>query len=554
LGNALAELQQPEAALAKYQRALALSDVLQYRSAFAACLKNAHPPADAPALRVLVAQAIAEAWIRPEELARFAIEWFGRDAELSAAIAEAGQPWSAETAGQVPSAALVETLSDDRLVKALLETTPITDPGLERFLTAARRGLLGLAMVGGNGDAGAVPPALYGSLARQCFINEFIFWCSSEELQCAMALRARLSIAIEAGEQLSAWWIVAVAAYFPLSSLPSATFLLEHRWPQPVADLLAQHISEPLQERHYRSSIPRLSAIDGGVSRAVQQQYEESPYPRWIALPPPGRPVSLATYLRHHFPDAALPVHQGSGIDILVAGCGTGRESIQFAQQFESARILAIDLSLASLGYAKRKSVELDLPDIEYAQGDILALDSIGRTFDLIASVGVLHHLAAPLDGWRKLVALVRPGGYMLLGLYSELARRSVVAARALIRERGYADTADGIRQCRQHLLSSDDPILQEVTTFRDFFAMSECRDLLFNVQEQRFTLPQIKAALERLGLEFVGFFLERAVVRRYDQLFPGDPAGTHLDRWNAFEHEYPLTFAGMYLFVVRRA
>jgi hypothetical protein len=35
---------------------------------------------------------------------------------------------------------------------------------------------------------------------------------------------------------------------------------------------------------------------------------------------------------------------------------------------------------------------------------------------------------------------------------------------------------------------------------------MQECRDLLFHVQEHRFSLPQIGATLEELGLDFVGF------------------------------------------------
>ena len=39
---------------------------------------------------------------------------------------------------------------------------------------------------------------------------------------------------------------------------------------------------------------------------------------------------------------------------MLVAGCGTGLSTIEFARQMRHARILAIDLSLASLSYAER--------------------------------------------------------------------------------------------------------------------------------------------------------------------------------------------------------
>ncbi|MGZ4770446.1 MAG: ATP-binding cassette domain-containing protein, partial [Ilumatobacteraceae bacterium] len=51
-------------------------------------------------------------------------------------------------------------------------------------------------------------------------------------------------------------------------------------------------------------------------------------------------------------------------LDILVAGCGTGRHSMGIAQQFEHANVLAIDLSAASLGYAKARSGALGAMNI----------------------------------------------------------------------------------------------------------------------------------------------------------------------------------------------
>jgi 2-polyprenyl-3-methyl-5-hydroxy-6-metoxy-1,4-benzoquinol methylase len=51
----------------------------------------------------------------------------------------------------------------------------------------------------------------------------------------------------------------------------------------------------------------------------------------------------------------------------------------------------------------------LGLENIEFAQADILELGSLGRSFDIIESVGVLHHLHDPLEGWRVLLALRGP-------------------------------------------------------------------------------------------------------------------------------------------------
>ena len=73
----------------------------------------------------------------------------------------------------------------------------------------------------------------------------------------------------------------------------------------------------------------------------------------------------------------------------------------------------AVDLSLASLAYAQRKSNELSFTNIDYLQADILHLHQMGKEFDIIESAGVLHHMDEPMAGWRVLVDLLKPGGLM---------------------------------------------------------------------------------------------------------------------------------------------
>jgi SAM-dependent methyltransferase len=238
----------------------------------------------------------------------------------------------------------------------------------------------------------------------------------------------------------------------------------------------------------------------------------------------------------------------------LVAGCGTGQHPILIAQQILGARVLAVDLSRASLAYAQRKTSELGLQQIEYAQADILKLGNLGRSFDLIEAVGVLHHLADPQAGWRLLLSLLRSGGVMHIGLYSELARQDVVRARAFIAERGYGATAEDIRRCRQDMfaLEESNP-LKQVTTRFDFFSLSGCRDLMFNVQEHRMSLPAIKRFLDQNDLQFLGFMLSPAQRRAYAARFPDDPAMIDLDRWHEFEVENPNTFISMYRFGVQK-
>jgi SAM-dependent methyltransferase len=321
-------------------------------------------------------------------------------------------------------------------------------------------------------------------------------------------------------------------------------------------EVLTQQVREPLAEEAEREAIARLTPIVDEVSRLVQQQYEESPYPRWVRIAAMARPSTLDAFLRRQLPWAApRSLGKPDAVDILIAGCGTGQHAIETAQRFPTARILGIDLSLASLAYAQRQSRALGLTHLQYAQADILQMQALGESFDLIEASGVLHHLIDPLAGWRALIAILRGGGIMRLGLYSALARSEIAAAHRFIAERSYRRSADAVRKFRQDLLRSEPAMaLKLAAECRDFFSLSECRDLLFHAQEHRFTLPQIKSFLTGRALAFLGFEIEGAVLQRFRRRFADRAALTDLDRWHDFETENPRTFIGMYQFYVQKA
>jgi SAM-dependent methyltransferase len=388
---------------------------------------------------------------------------------------------------------------------------------------------------------------LFCALAQQCFINEYVFAQGENETKRAGALRDCLVEKLAAGDEISSLLLAAVAAYFPLYSIPNAKSLVALKWPEYAAQLLRQQVCEPLEEMEDRLKIPTLTAIDDLTSKAVMQQYDENPYPRWTINPC----TVVAGDMKRHAQTIGSS-EPGQRQDILIAGCGTGKHPFWIAQYFPHARILAIDLSRANLAYARRKTREEGLQNIEYAQADILKLVAIGRTFDRIDSVGVLHHLADPKAGWRVLLSLLAPAGVMRVGLYSEAARRDVVQARALIAEGGYRPTIEGIRTLRQKIIR--DQHWEMVLNSNDFYSASGCRDLLFNVMEHRFTIPEIASFLKEHGLVFHGFELDGAVIEKFQQRYPGSEALINLECWNAFEADNPKTFRGMYVFTVSKA
>ena len=440
-------------------------------------------------------------------------------------------------------------MAREAMLLALLQSKIVHDLELERLLTAIRRGLLQHAIEADRQPVEDDSLAFFGALAQQCFLNEYVFALGDTERTQIQQVEDSIVAALGAGAEIASLDVIVAASYLPLHRLPDASSLLTRAWPDVVGRLLMQQIREPLEEESDRNNIPALTPIDDAVSLQVQHQYEESPYPRWTTVPQ-IEPTTVVHFLRDRSNIVPLSWPQTTvGVDILIAGCGTGSHSIDSALRFPKAHILAIDISRTSLAYARRKSRELGLTNIEYGQADILKLAALGRSFDVIETVGVLHHLADPGAGWRVLLSLLRPHGLMLVGLYSATARQSLAAARAFIAERGYRATADDIRACRQDLIRRSG-----MPPFRDFSSTSGCRDLLFNVMEHQFTIPQIEAFLDANGLTFLGFEqLPPDVLRQFQQQFPDAGALRDVGSWHAFEQANPMTFGNMYFFWVQK-
>ncbi len=532
-GLALSSLQRTGEALACFVRLLSLQpDHAQAQRLFAEHMAQAGIVEDAPGLAALLARALDEAWTHPARLARVA----GALLQASPAFRACGGP--------TPS---YEQLAEAPLLRAMLVSTPVCDETLERFLTDARAGLLRRT------ELSAAEQVFFCALAQQCFINEYVF--AEDETGLAETQRQALADALARGTQIPVLLLLSVACHFPLAGIEGCEQLLQRDWPHGIAPLLACQIAEPLEEQSLQLSLPQLTPIDDAISIEVRAQYEANPYPRWVRVPHEMPAGSVQAHLHGLFPGVPLvPVREESPPDILIAGCGTGRHPAWTAQVFPDARVLAIDLSGASLAYARRKTEAMGLHNIEYGQADILHLDGLGKTFDVVESIGVLHHLEQPLEGWRRLVALVRPGGFMHLGFYSEIARRAVVHARERIAGWELGGSARDIRRARallraQNVQGEFDAVLQT----HDFYSLSDCRDLLFHVQEHRLSLVQIEQFLAEQGLVFLGFTLPAESLHAYRTRFAGDAAATHLPHWQAFEAEHPDTFAGMYQFWVQK-
>jgi SAM-dependent methyltransferase len=386
-------------------------------------------------------------------------------------------------------------------------------------------------------------------MAVRAFQAEYVDAVDASEMPLLAQLGERLAAADPTGD---ACGLAVQAMYRPLYQRPDADRLATAAWPAAFADLKRIQLDEPLAERRIAATLPALTPIEDAVSRNVQAMYEESPFPRWHQ-PILGTPLTLPVRLRAALPLQAIPAMDAGRLDVLVAGCGTGLHAILAATSYQDVRVQAIDLSRTSLAYARRKAGELGIANVDFAQADILRIGGLDRRFDVIESFGVLHHLRDPAAGLAQLVRLLKPEGYMMLGLYSELGRRDVVAARELIARLGYSDSPDDVRRFRNEVWHHDPALAARLARSSAFHALSDLRDLVFHRQEHRYTPQQLRALIDGAGLEFLGFeFTSPQPLHQYRQHFPADTTATDLDNWAMMETGNPDLFANCYRFWVR--
>jgi tetratricopeptide (TPR) repeat protein/2-polyprenyl-3-methyl-5-hydroxy-6-metoxy-1,4-benzoquinol methylase len=552
LAEALAAGGDAARALETIIQSLKIAPSTKAKRIFVGIVKSRSWTSDNAQLRAVMIDALAEAWERPSELVRTSASLIKHGAQTGTCVERAARVWPRH----IPASELfgiggLAALAKDELLCTLLVSAHNADADIERFLTMARRTLL---EAGINNDADGRGLPFYAALANQCFLNDYVFIYDEDEIRQAENLRDALIRALEAGRAVTPVQLLAVAAYFPLHSLPGAALLLEAVWAEPVTTVVMQQVREPLEEARIRAAIPRLTPIERDVSRRVRNQYEENPYPRWVRIPQIKKSSTVSGYLSRKFPFASFQRQSSYEVaEILCACCGAGQMALEIAQSLKG-RVLGVDLSLKSLGYAKRKALELGISSIEFAQADVMELGALGRSFDLVECSGALHYFADPFAGWRVLLSLLRPGGHMLLGLYSKVARRGIMAMRERITQWGYGQSANDIRRCRQDLRDLDKkPDLSILNTY-DFFGVSTCRDLLFHVQEQQIELHEIAAFLRENGLKFLGFETDNATLEAYRRRFPDDAAATNLDHWQTFENDNPETFSRMYMFWIQKA
>jgi tetratricopeptide (TPR) repeat protein len=540
MGNALKDQGKLEEAIDAFTKALSLKpDSAEAYNNMGNALKGIAFKQPNPGLQKIITSLLdKKPFVRPKDIARAALSLLKFEPKLKRHLQASAV---AEPQPKLPE--VITDLSELPLLLKFMSVCPLPDLVLENLFRSLRANLL--LSISDLSDSPEVFK-FQSALALQCFTNEYVYNQSEHENQAIAALEVAVKQALSNGSQPSPQSILCLASYKSLHQYKWSSSL---RITDEIEDVFTRQVVEPNQESQIKTDLPVLEEITDKVSSKVRDQYEVSPYPRWVSFGLPLQPASISKVVEEIklklFDDAIKEVEAPN---ILIAGCGTGQHSIETAARFKGSNVLAIDLSLSSLSYAKRKTEELGSQNIDYMQADILDLGKLSRQFDIVESAGVLHHMDDPVAGWRVLTDCLKPSGLMKIGLYSELARQHIVEMRQEISKAGIGSSDVAMKSFRQTVMTSDQSHHEKILSSSDFYSLSTLKDLLFHVQEHRFTIPQIQDCLAELGLKFCGFEADN-IVAHFKQTNTGADDSYDLDKWQAYEEVNPGVFIGMYQF-----
>jgi 2-polyprenyl-3-methyl-5-hydroxy-6-metoxy-1,4-benzoquinol methylase len=165
------------------------------------------------------------------------------------------------------------------------------------------------------------------------------------------------------------------------------------------------------------------------VTDVMKTFYMENPFPDYEDTDSVGTLIDRAEQgLFARALDQAIPL----GARVLEVGCGTGQLSLYLS--VKKRHVFGVDLCPNSLQLARKFRDRHELKNARFYQMNLFRPIFKPETFDVVYCSGVLHHTGFPRKGFEAICPLVKPGRYVVVGLYNRYMRISTHLRRLLSR------------------------------------------------------------------------------------------------------------------------
>src|SRR5688572_27140702 len=261
---------------------------------------------------------------------------------------------------------------------------------------------------------------------------------------------------------------------------------------------------------------PTESAGTTDVTEMVKAFYEETPFPNYDDLDSPeqlrakAEQGQFARLLNEQIPHGAR---------VLECGCGTGQLS-NFLGLTWGRTVFGTDLCINSLTLGHRFKQAHDVKNVCFLQMNLFRPAFQPESFDVVVSNGVLHHTGDPRGGFRSILRTLRPGGFIIIGLYNSYGRLTTDARRLVFRLTGDRLTFLDPRLRRGALNAG-----RRRAWFMDQYK---------HPHESKHTLGEVLGWFDDAGVELIKSIPTSVGTERFardEQLFVSSPRGSALDR-----------------------
>lgn len=240
-------------------------------------------------------------------------------------------------------------------------------------------------------------------------------------------------------------------------------------------------------------------------SDVINRQYERWTYPEPIT----DIPEWLKNNWQWYDPSHASPIlwpdrPSRSGLDILIAGCGTNQAAV-FAYTNPDAKVVGVDISQASLDHQRFLQDKYGLDNLELHLLPIEELPTLGRQFDLVVSTGVLMVMADPSAGMKALAECVRPDGAVAIMVYAKYGRSGVTLLQSVFRDLGLGQDEESVAMVRlaTSLLGPDHPVRSYFKIAPDLTYDAGLVDTFLIGRELTYSVDDCLELIEGAGLVF---------------------------------------------------